>query len=450
MAVSGAGTASENDRSDASDRGSRSDAAGRSHAGLAEASERARNAAQNDNTRREMAEQIGRSGVARDLANQIGTDTAANQNAAPAVDPAAPMLTGTGTTSLADTVVQSLREEFARRTGQAHGQAQAAYGFTADMVGGAVEVAETVVDAATLGIENTTGIIDDNYAAKQQAQMDAKVEAVADAYDYVTETPTAEIAQDIAETAQAVAEKYAAEFAYADKLEHAYHAGTADISALHEASRVRAKAETELSIMGLEAAATVVGIGAAIKGLRAAKTLNKLDGPSLRAIAHTDLAEVKARSAALDDLIAENPAKVSVQQIEQRVVTRLPRTNGTWEGVPGESKWYPDNPDAKSVIGNDGVTFKDGRPDFSPWSKGEISFPDGALDGSQRDFAAVYEAIAEQKNLRSANAAKTLLKERGLTPHHFDTNTIQLIPTDLHGNIPHVGSASDMRRLRGE
>lgn len=38
-----------------------------------------------------------------------------------------------------------------------------------------------------------------------------------------------------------------------------------------------------------------------------------------------------------------------------------------------------------------------------------------------------------------------MVEEKGLTPHHLDNNTIQLIPTDLHKNIPHIGSASDLR-----
>ncbi|WP_425487761.1 HNH endonuclease [Microbulbifer rhizosphaerae] len=33
----------------------------------------------------------------------------------------------------------------------------------------------------------------------------------------------------------------------------------------------------------------------------------------------------------------------------------------------------------------------------------------------------------------------------GVTPHHLDNQTIQFIPTKLHGNIPHIGSASDLR-----
>ncbi|MGN6085216.1 HNH endonuclease [Trinickia sp.] len=48
----------------------------------------------------------------------------------------------------------------------------------------------------------------------------------------------------------------------------------------------------------------------------------------------------------------------------------------------------------------------------------------------------------------SANAAKNLLKEKGLTFHHLSTTEIQFIPSDLHGNVPHTGSAADMRKSR--
>ena len=35
------------------------------------------------------------------------------------------------------------------------------------------------------------------------------------------------------------------------------------------------------------------------------------------------------------------------------------------------------------------------------------------------------------------------------TPHHLSDKKIILVPTDLHGNIPHIGSASDMRSMLG-
>lgn len=129
------------------------------------------------------------------------------------------------------------------------------------------------------------------------------------------------------------------------------------------------------------------------------------------------------------------------------VKTRLPRTNGYWEGKPGDGLWYSENISIIEITGGEGVPFKNGRPDFSKWSQGSIEFEIGELDGSNSDFTAVYKVIKEKYNLSSNNQAKLLLRELGLTPHHSSTTVIELIPTRLHGNIPHIGSASDLRTL---
>ena len=73
--------------------------------------------------------------------------------------------------------------------------------------------------------------------------------------------------------------------------------------------------------------------------------------------------------------------------------TRLPRNNGEWEGIPGESKWKSYNPDVNNITNGQGIPFKNGRPDFSEWSKGSFSFESGALDGTQKDFRKVYKKI---------------------------------------------------------
>ena len=125
--------------------------------------------------------------------------------------------------------------------------------------------------------------------------------------------------------------------------------------------------------------------------------------------------------------------------------TRLPRTNGKWEGEPGNGKWYSDKPEDKKITNGEGVEFINGRPNFSPWSEGDIVFEKGKLTGTPDDFSLVYEQIQHQYNLPSKNAAKKLLKQAGVTPHHKSSTVIELIPTDLHGNIPHIGSASDLR-----
>ncbi|QHZ46944.1 T7SS effector LXG polymorphic toxin [Bacillus sp. NSP9.1] len=125
--------------------------------------------------------------------------------------------------------------------------------------------------------------------------------------------------------------------------------------------------------------------------------------------------------------------------------TRLPRNHGRWEGTPGNGKWYSDKPEVIAVTKGEPVVFKDGRPDFTPFSRGKITFEKGELNGGREDFSKVYEKIMEVKGFRTKAEAKDWLKEKGLTPHHLDDVTIQLVPTDLHGNIPHIGSASDLR-----
>lgn len=98
------------------------------------------------------------------------------------------------------------------------------------------------------------------------------------------------------------------------------------------------------------------------------------------------------------------------------------------------------------ITGGKPIPFKDGRPDFSEWSEGDIGFEEGVLDGSKGDFSEVYDVIKDSKNLPSKEAAKIYLKNIGLTPHHFQNTVIQLVPTKIHSNIPHIGSASDMRK----
>ena len=126
--------------------------------------------------------------------------------------------------------------------------------------------------------------------------------------------------------------------------------------------------------------------------------------------------------------------------------SRLPRKDGEWtEGVPGDGLWKSNNPDVNKITGGEAIPFKDGRPDFSKWSEGSVKVK--GMDGTKSDFSKIYEQLSEDLDLPNKTAAQAWLSENKLIPHHLDSETIQLIPTDLHGNIPHIGSASDMRNL---
>ncbi|MCD8193452.1 MAG: DUF6531 domain-containing protein [Tannerellaceae bacterium] len=127
-------------------------------------------------------------------------------------------------------------------------------------------------------------------------------------------------------------------------------------------------------------------------------------------------------------------------------LSRLQRSDGHWTGKPGDSTWKSNKTDVNSITKNKGIEFKDGYPDFSPYSKGNYNFKD--LDGTDKDFDKVYERVMKQKKLNSKNAAKEWLKAKGLTPHHHQNGrTIQLIPTALHKNVPHEGGASKLRKM---
>lgn len=125
--------------------------------------------------------------------------------------------------------------------------------------------------------------------------------------------------------------------------------------------------------------------------------------------------------------------------------TRLPKTNGVWDGLPGDGKWYSNKSEVKEITGGEPVVFKNGRPDFSLWSELDITFEKGALNGTRKDFDLVYDELKNIIGLKNRAQAKKWLSTEGLTPHHLDSETIQLIPTKLHSNIPHIGAASDLR-----
>jgi A nuclease of the HNH/ENDO VII superfamily with conserved WHH len=124
--------------------------------------------------------------------------------------------------------------------------------------------------------------------------------------------------------------------------------------------------------------------------------------------------------------------------------SRLPASNGQWSGTPGNSDWTSSNSDVNSVTGGQPIPFRDGYPDFSQWSEGTFIFDN--LTGQNSDFGMVYDAVANEYGLANRTEAQNFLRELGLTPHHVeDGRTIQLIPTALHNNIPHIGGASHLR-----
>lgn len=98
-----------------------------------------------------------------------------------------------------------------------------------------------------------------------------------------------------------------------------------------------------------------------------------------------------------------------------------------------------------SVTRGEPVVFRNGRPDFSPWSKGSLEFAPGRLNGTRQDFALAHQALADKLGLPGKPAAEAWLASRGLTLHHASATRLQFVPSRLHNNVHHTGSAADMR-----
>ncbi len=100
----------------------------------------------------------------------------------------------------------------------------------------------------------------------------------------------------------------------------------------------------------------------------------------------------------------------------------LPRNGGKWSGEAGNSNWNPDrdtepgnrngtNPDHKTwkdimdKYGFDSIPFKDGEPDFSEVSKGEVEIDD-FTDDRDSNFSQADEKLAEQRGCTPEEVAK--------------------------------------------
>ena len=145
-----------------------------------------------------------------------------------------------------------------------------------------------------------------------------------------------------------------------------------------------------------------------------------------------------------------------VSQLGKAVDLRnCPLDNGEWTGERGNSKWIPDenytpqksNPDNKtwgellSKHSIDGINFKDGEPDFSVISKGEVQIEDFGVNRSNNFDKANIE-LAKQKGCSPEDVEKWM-KDNHYTWHECsDMKTMQKVPSEIHNNIPHRGGVS--------
>ncbi|MEI7869943.1 MAG: HNH endonuclease [Candidatus Methylumidiphilus sp.] len=123
------------------------------------------------------------------------------------------------------------------------------------------------------------------------------------------------------------------------------------------------------------------------------------------------------------------------------------RGNGPWN--PGKSGMDSDKvKEIESVTQGKPVNFKEGYPDFSEYTyqakgvdgkaiSGDVEIELSKAGNREQDFARARVAMAEKLGLNEFE------EPRHWTWHHMeDGTTMQLLPTNLHKNVPHTGGVS--------
>jgi len=138
--------------------------------------------------------------------------------------------------------------------------------------------------------------------------------------------------------------------------------------------------------------------------------------------------------------------------------------DGNWDDPDnrGDSTWRPDrevvpiksNPEGKTwgeildEYGIDGIPFKDGEPDFSEVSKGEVEIEPFSTERSD-NFDKADAELAKQRGCTPEEVAKWR-KENGYTWHECkDMKTMQKVPSKIHNNVPHSGGISEAKKKEG-
>lgn len=162
-----------------------------------------------------------------------------------------------------------------------------------------------------------------------------------------------------------------------------------------------------------------------------------------------------------------NSEEVSVDILNEEQVdnSRLPRSGGEWLGEIGNSEWNPDsklvpgdrngtNPDGKSwqeikkEYKFETITFEENKPNFSDVAKGKVEIEDFS-DNRRKNFVQADEKLAEQKGCSPDEVRQWRIENRYTWHEEADCRTMVKVPSEVHGNIPHDGGISEIKKQKG-
>ena len=173
------------------------------------------------------------------------------------------------------------------------------------------------------------------------------------------------------------------------------------------------------------------------------------------------------------DLLQKDYLSQGTDNVQNEMTYKnIPQNGGVWSGEPGNSKWIPNREDIpKQPYGNektwgeildeysiDGIEFKDGEPDFMSIAKGSVEIEDFTINRddnffqADRNLAQLWnQENKNRKNDWSISDVRKYRKDEKLTWHErSDMKNMDLVPQEVHGNIPHAGGISKKKKLELE
>lgn len=136
-------------------------------------------------------------------------------------------------------------------------------------------------------------------------------------------------------------------------------------------------------------------------------------------------------------------------------------SNGVWIGEPGNSRFYPNDDNAKGDLEKykqSYIEYKDGNPDFSKVSEATVKIDDMTSSHSY-NFKQADSTCAEQWNKSkrdgrsdwSAREVKQWRQEHMYSWHErIDRKTMDLVPRAIHAECKHYGGVSECKQYERE
>ena len=158
----------------------------------------------------------------------------------------------------------------------------------------------------------------------------------------------------------------------------------------------------------------------------------------------------------------------NIIKIEKSSMKNVPKSNGIWSGTRGNSKWIPDKHYIPKQFNEseltwesllqkydiDGINYKNGYPDFSGISKGDVSIKNFSAkrNGLGGNFDQADELLAEirTKNGKHCTGSDVTKwrRDNNYTWHEEpDCMTMRKVPLEIHQNMWHKGGISKKKEI---